>query len=93
MIPNNNLTQEEAQWLINEFAPKRNGRISGETMNKYFVPARSLMLGKPSERPGCGCQFKSYAQMTNGMYGQHYEAIKLIATPKTTTRGRKTKKT
>ena len=88
MIPNSNLTQEEALWLINEYQPKSGGRVSGETMDKYFVKARGLILGKPVERPGCACQFKSYVMMTNSLFGQHYEAIKTIATPKSKPRGR-----
>lgn len=79
---NEKLTQEEALWLLNEYQPKRGGRVSGETMDKYFVPARSLMLGKTVERPGCACQFKSYVMMTNSMFDQHYEAIKTTSTPK-----------
>ena len=88
---NNNLKQEEAKWLIEVFAPKMGGRIAGDTMDKYFVPARTLIQGKPSERPGCGCHFKAYVQMTNSMYGQHSDAIREIAYPKvtTTSRGRK----
>jgi len=88
---NENLRPEEAVWLLNEYQPKRKGRVSGETMDKYFVPARSLMLGKPVERPGCACQFKSYVMMTNSMFDQHYEAIKTILTPKTITSGRRKK--
>jgi hypothetical protein len=88
---NNNLTQEEAKWLVEVFAPKMNGRIDGTRMDQLFVPARTLIQGKPSERPGCGCHFKAYAQMTNSMYSQHEGAIREIAYPKvtTTSRGRK----
>lgn len=78
---NEKLTQKEALWLLNEYQPRMKGRVSGETMDKYFVPARGLMLGKPVERPGCACQFKSYVMMTNSMFNQHYEAIKTISTP------------
>ena len=91
MIPNSNLTQEEALWLLNEYAPKRGGRVSGETMDKYFTKARGLIMGKPVERPGCGCQYKSYVMMTNSLFSQHYEAIKKIATPKPKSRGRSKK--
>ena len=89
---NEKLTQEEALWLLNEYQPKRGGRVSGETMDKYFVPARTLMLGKKVDRPGCACQFKSYVMMTNSMFDQHYEAIKTISTPKTTKRAASKKK-
>jgi len=89
---NPNLTKEEAVWLVEVFAPKKGNRIDGKTMDTYFIPARTLMQGKPSERPGCGCMFKAYAQMTNSMYGQHEVAIREVAYPKVeTTRGRKKK--
>lgn len=88
---NPNLTQDEAKWLVEEYAPRMGGRISGETMDKYFVKARTLMLGKQAERPGCACMFKSFVAMTNSLYGQHSEEIKAIAYPvvKTSARGRK----
>ena len=86
---NNNLTQEEAKWLVEEYAPRRDGRISGDTIDKYFVPARGLIQGFKSERPGCGCHFKAYVAMTNSMYSQHEQAINDIAYPKIQSRGRK----
>lgn len=87
---NKDLTQAEAKFLVEEYAPRMGGRISGETMGKYFVPARTLMQGKPSETPGCSCMYKSYVMMTNSMYGQYQEEIKAIAYPVIkTSRGRK----
>jgi len=91
MIPNQELTKEEALFLVEEYHPKSGGRIDGKTMDKYFVPARSLMLGKKAERPGCACMFKSFVQMTNSMYSQHEIEIRDIAYPKPKKRGRKTK--
>lgn len=86
---NSNLTQQEAQWLLEEYAPKRGGRIDGNTMDKYFVPARRLIEGKEIGRPGCGCHFKVFVSITNSMFGQHEAEIKNIAyPPKTSKRGR-----
>lgn len=90
---NKDLTQQDAIWLLEEYTKKRNGRIDGNTMDNYFVLARSLMIGKQSERPGCACQFKAYVMLTNNMFGQYEEEIKAIAyPPKTTSRARKTSK-
>jgi len=87
---NKDLTKENAIWLMESFAIKRNGRIDGSTMDNYFVPARKYMTGKPTSRPGCGCHFKAYAAMTNSMFSQHEEAIKTIAyPPKTKTRAKR----
>ena len=88
---NPNLTQGEAKWLIEEFAPHTGWRIDGKNMELYWVPARSLMLGRKVERPGCGCEFKAYVAMTNSMYSQYSEQIKAIAYPvvEKTSRGKK----
>ena len=89
---NENLTREEAQWLINEYKPKSKGRVCSITMGKWFIPARSLMMGKQVDAPGCACQNKSYVMMTNSLFNQHEEEIKRIATePIKPKRGRKTK--
>jgi hypothetical protein len=86
---NENLTQKQALWLLNEYVPRRGGRISGITMDKYFIPARSLMLGKEIARPGCGCHFKQFVLMTNSLYNQHEDEIKLIANPPKTKKSAK----
>ena len=87
---NSNLTQEEAVFLVEEYFPKSGGRIDGNTMDKYFVPARTYMVGKPVGRPGCGCHYKSFVMMTNSMYSQYEAEIKAIAyPPKTKTRAKR----
>lgn len=90
MSLNPNLTQTEAKWLVTEFAPVKDGMISGETMDKYFLPARRLMTGKPGiNKPSCGCEFKVFGQITASMYNQYESEIKVVATPKTRkTRGK-----
>ena len=92
---NPNLTKEQAVWLIETFAPRMGGMVNGKTMETIFMPARELIQGFPTERPGCGCHFVAYAKMTASMYGQHYDQIKVIAyeneIQKTKKRGRKKK--
>lgn len=84
---NQNLTKTDAQWLLTEYEKHMNLRIDGSTMDRYFVPARKLLTGKEIGRPGCGCEFKVFAQVTNSMYGQYKTEIEVIANQ--TTRGRK----
>ena len=86
---NPNLTQGDAKWLVEEYSPKRGYRIDGGNMDKYWVPARSLMSGKTIERPSCGCHFKAFVQLTNATYSQYEEEIKAIAYPPVKTKGRK----
>lgn len=80
---NPNLKQGDAKWLVEEFAPHMGWRIDGGNMDKYWVPARALMLGRKVERPGCGCEFKAYVAMTNSMYSQYETEIREIAYPTT----------
>jgi len=89
---NPELTKEDAIWLIEEYGPRQNGRINGDTMDTYFVPARSLMQGKKSDRPGCACQFKSYVMMCKSMYGQYHDEIKAIAYPVVKTKAKRGRK-
>lgn len=91
---NENLTKQQAEWLINEFAPRMGGIVNGKTMGTYFLPARELMTGKPSEAPACGCHYLSYAKMTASMYSQYQGGIKEVASQidtKVIKRGRKKK--
>jgi hypothetical protein len=76
---NPNLTKDEALWLLNDFQPKMGGIVNGKSMGKYFIPARELITGKPSEAPGCGCHFLAYAKMTQSMFNQHKEEITVLA--------------
>jgi len=86
---NKDLTQQDAKWLVEEYAPRHNKMINGTSMDKYFVPARTLMMGKQAERPGCSCMFRSFVMMTNSMYGQYEQEIKAIAYPVVKKSGRK----
>ena len=89
---NPNLTQEQAKWLVEEFAPRMGNRVDGKNMDNYWLPAREYILGRKIDKPGCGCEYKAYVAMTNSMYGQHEVAIREVAYPKVeTTRGRKKK--
>jgi hypothetical protein len=89
---NKQLTKEEAQWLINDFAPRRGGIVNGKSMGKYFVPARSLMQGSPSSAPECGCHYLAYAKMTASMYGQYLSEIEHIANEEQQTKRGRPKK-
>ena len=90
---NPNLTKEEAIWLIEKFAPRMGGIVNGNSMSIYFLPARTLIMGKPAEAPSCGCHYLAYAKMTSSMYSQYKEEIHTIAYPPVTVskRGRKKK--
>jgi predicted secreted acid phosphatase len=87
---NPDLTQENALWLVEKYVPRMGGIINGKTMDEYFVPARTMLMGKKVDRPGCGCHFKSYVMMTNSLYNQHEAEIRNIAyPPKTKTRAKR----
>ena len=95
MSLNPNLTQDEAKWLAEEFGPKASWiRVDGHSMDTLFLKARRLITGNMNiGKPSCGCEFKTFAQVTTSMYEQYENEIKAIAYPpvKKTTRGRKAK--
>lgn len=88
---NPNLTKIEAEWLLNEYQPKMNGRVDGTTMDTYFLPARKLITGNDVRKPSCGCEFKVFAQITTSMFEQYKPEIETVANQvvKVSTRGRK----
>lgn len=75
---NQNLTKEDAQWLLTTYAPKKDGIINGSTIS-MFTKAINLMRGTNQDNPSCGCQYKAQAAIANSLFGQYYEDIKTIA--------------
>tara|TARA_R110000824_G_scaffold184343_3_gene365311 strand:- start:3266 stop:3502 length:237 start_codon:yes stop_codon:yes gene_type:complete len=73
-----NLSKEDALWLLNVFAPMRMGTIGGGTIQR-FVKAINLMKGTNEGVPSCGCEYKMKAAIANSLFGQHIEQIKTIA--------------
>ena len=75
---NQNLTKEDAQWLINVFQPIRHGRIAGNTIS-MFVQATNLISGKNTTVPSCGCEYKATAAIANSYFDQYKTEIEKLA--------------
>lgn len=75
---NQNLTKEEAQWLLTTYAPKKDGIINGNTIS-LFTKAINLMRGTNNSNPTCGCQYKSQAAIANSLFDQYKSEIDNVA--------------
>ena len=81
------INKQEAEWLLNEYAPKRGYRIDNSTIS-MFLKAYNLMKGGDKKVNCTSCEGKAIAAMANSMFEQYEADIKTIATK---TKGRKKK--
>lgn len=72
---NENLTREDAQWVLNVFQPIRRGTVNGSTI-KSFVRAINIMTGKSLSAPSCSCEYKHYAVMANSYFDQFKDRLR-----------------
>lgn len=87
------LTKEQAKWLVEEYSPKRGGRINTASMG-MFINAYNL-LRNVNHTPKCSsCEARSLAGVANSLYEQFENEIKKLADggeqPKRTTRKKTT---
>ena len=87
MLPNTNLSQTDAKWLVEFYAPKMNNRIDNTTI-QWHQKAFNLIKGTNAPIPSCNCHFVSAAKVSQSLYSQYETDIKTVAYPPTT-RGRK----
>ena len=76
------INKTDAQWLVNEYAPKRGYRINSDTFGT-FLRAYNLMKGTNKEVNCFSCEGRTIAAIAKSMYDQHEEEIKTIATKTT----------
>lgn len=82
MLPNNNLSQEDAKWLLEFYNPtySTGGRIDVTTI-QYHQKAFNLIRGTNQPVPSCNCHWVSAAKVAQSLYSQYEEDIKAVATP------------
>lgn len=90
---NLNLTQEEAQYIINVVWPRREGMINGTRLGDVLNYANKIS-GKTLSIPGCSCEYRAYWGMGYDIIAQNLTEIQKIADGvveeiKVNTRGRK----
>jgi len=92
MLPNNNLSQGDAQWLIDFYGPKwaNGGRVDVTTI-QYHNKAFNLIRGTQQPIPDCNCHWVSASKVAQSLYSQHEASIREIAYPAPKKRGRKKK--
>ena len=90
MLPNTNLSQADAVWLVEEYAPRMTYRVDHSTIRNH---QRAFNLIKDSDQPipSCNCHWVSAAKVAQSLYSQYEAEIREIAYPKVKTRGRKKK--
>jgi len=78
MLPNQNLTKEEAKWLIEFYGPKRGNRIDNTSIG-WHNKAFNYIRGTQQPIPDCSCQWTAASKIASSLYDQHEAAIKEIA--------------
>jgi len=68
------ITKEDAVWLVEEFAPKRGGMVSGKTIN-MFLRAINTILKQNRKAPSCSCEYRTVAAIANNVYEQYQSEI------------------
>ena len=78
MLPNQNLSKQDAQWLLNDFSKLVGGSIFGKNIDSY-TRAINLIRGTNVKRPGCSCEYKLHARTAMSLFEQHKSEIESIA--------------
>ena len=90
-----NLSQADAQWVLNEVFPVFSHRIAHATLSK-IMEGHNKVFEEQVNIPGCGCEYKATHAVWCSRLSQYEQQIRDIANPpvvETTeepkTRGRK----
>ena len=80
MLPNTNLSQTDAKWLVEFYAPvySQGGRIDVTTI-QYHQKAFNLIKGTQAPVPSCNCHWVSAAKVAQSLYSQYEMDIKQVA--------------
>ena len=80
MLPNKNLTQVDAKWLVEFYAPKRTYQINNTSI-QYHQKAFNLIKGTNEPVPSCNCHWVSASKIAASLYEQFEADIIAIAYP------------
>lgn len=81
---NENLTQEDALWILNEVIPKAAFRIDHKTLS-WWRDAHNKAFHEQVGIPGCSCEFKATMGVWQGRINQYQPQIENIAYPPVST--------
>ena len=78
MLPNQNLSKQDAQWLLNDFSKLTKGSVFGKNIDSY-TRAINLIRGTSVTKPGCSCEFKMHSQIAISLFDQYKSEIEKVA--------------
>ena len=86
---NEQLTQEQARYIMEEVIPKAGYRIDHTTLG-YWMKAHNLAFKEQVGIPGCSCEYVQTMKVWQSRIDQYKQQIKDIAYPpvKPTTTGK-----
>jgi len=75
------ITQEQAHWLVNEFAPLRGRTLMKEVLSAYLEAERILRGREKHLHIGCKCELPWLKEETERLYSNWYkEYVKQLET-------------
>lgn len=79
----NDITKDDAQWIIEFVVPKRGWRIDRKTLG-WLSEAHNKAFEEQVAVPGCSCEFKACHQVWYSRLDQYQQQIEDIAYPPVT---------
>lgn len=83
-----NISQEDAQHIIENVIPKFSYRVDHTTLS-WYMEAHNKMFEEHVGIPGCGCEYKATHAIWTSRISQYEPQLREIAYPPIKTRGRK----
>jgi hypothetical protein len=80
MLPK--ISKTDAQWLLNDYGPKRGYRVDNSTFQMY-LKAYNILKGTDKKVDCMSCEGRAIAAMAKSMFEQYEGEIKVIATKTT----------
>lgn len=77
---NEQLTQEQAQWILREVFPIFSYRIAHPTLSK-IMEGHNLAFREQVSVPGCGCEYKATHAVWTSRLSQYHPQIEAVAYP------------
>jgi len=87
-----NISQHDAQYILEEVLPKRGWRINNQTLS-HWEKAHNIMFQEQVGIPGCSCEYVATYNVWKSRVEQYEQQLRDIAYPPVVeeklTRGRK----
>jgi hypothetical protein len=77
---NEQLTQDQAKWILTDVFPIFSYRIAHATLSK-LMEGHNLAFKEQVGIPGCGCEYKSTHAVWTSRLSQYHSQIEAVAYP------------